>query len=179
MSRDGVSNLPFCLDLDNFQFAEKDDVATIQSLKDEIEKKNKEMDMMKRKDFDTLRKQNESISHLQREFDDFADDANEQIQTLTSELRNYKQLELANSQSEHQAAAQVVSSQGGVDVAENDNSSKEKNSKTDDAESVSDKDVTDSFNQDGADLDNNKIDAEEFEFREVSSAENHSQNVSF
>lgn len=75
------------------QFSEKDDGATIQSLKDEIAKKNKHLDLMKKKDFDTLRKQNETISHLQREHDNFVQTANEQIQALKSELLKYEDMQ--------------------------------------------------------------------------------------
>lgn len=173
------------LELHHFQFSEKDDGATIQSLKDEIEKKNKEMDMMKRKDFDTLRKQNESISHLQREFDDFADNANEQIQTLTAELQRCRQLETAKvlgANSDQHVAAEVAGSQSSVEVVDSDVSANDKNAETDAGSvsgiSVRDKDASDENSHDGADMDTNKVDEEQFKFKENSLTNNQSQHVS-
>ena len=55
------------------------------------------MDQMKRKDFDTLRKQNESISSIQREFDDYVENSNAQILSLTSELNRLKNLDTMRS----------------------------------------------------------------------------------
>ena len=89
------------LDLNSLQYSEKDDGLTIRSLQEDIEKKNKQLDAMKKKDFDTLRKQNENISHLQREYDTFAQNATEQIQALTAEVHRYKQIESAGALAAH------------------------------------------------------------------------------
>lgn len=95
-------------EINNIQFAEKNVGDAIQSLKDELDKKNKQLDQMKKKDFDTLRKQNENISHLQREYDDFSQSANEKIQSLTAEVLRYKQLESAGALETHHVNNDVL-----------------------------------------------------------------------
>lgn len=90
------------LDLDSLQSTERDDRATIHQLQLEVAKKSEEMDLMKRKDFDTLRKQNESISQIQRKFDDLAHESKEQIQALTVELSRYKQSETLGAAVDHE-----------------------------------------------------------------------------
>lgn len=169
------------------QFAEKDDGATIQSLKDEIEKKNKEMDMMKRKDFDTLRKQNESISHIQREFDDFANNANEKIQILTSELQRYKQEEELRAPGATHGVAQVELAgeleKDGIDDRDSFSSSRDNTSESgmkstrEFLESKKGVDDSDNYNSNDEGI-NNEVDEEKFKFTAISSKENNSEFVS-
>jgi hypothetical protein len=165
------------LDLNNLHFAERDDGATIQLLQDEISKKNKEMDVMKRKDFDTLRKQNESISHIQREFDDFADDANEQIQTLSAEVLRLKQLEAATDPGRKHCAEETAPHS--EEVEDEDTASIFALHETHNAhDSANDISAAQSNSRSGnhGDVDN-KIDNDDFKFKDVAAKETSAKYV--
>jgi hypothetical protein len=147
-----------------------DDGATIQSLTEELDRKSNQLAAMKKKDFDTLRKQNESISHLQREYDEYADNASDQIQALTAELSRYKQAEAAAAAAA--AAASTPGNDGTTETSSEGTASsvteKEARGQRSDLSSAGDG-VVRNVNDEECAADHPVVDEEEFKFEEKES----------